>query len=983
MYDSFEALLEELGFQIEFVADELGSHENTTENSIEMGGDPAHAHYPNHDQSRVRSRRASFNSIYDAEDEDTKAIRSRRASMSRIDLSERSVLEVRPSTRATTRITEKTTSNASPSKSAALHDRRDRLTAEEFANTLQQAQTRRKIGTSRSHRREQQVDLPATPKRHVPIRAPPSMTDLSQAASEAEDPNIEAFQDPHGSQPAYSVAQQERLYNPSRTQLLRDAETFHHYRIRSVARDIVDKWCYAALQGKYRHEQLDRLAAAHDAEILLRQAFEHWRVRLHERKQAAYTERYFKAQERRIVKARDLMLLAKAFSHWEQCAREERIRASNARQHILSIKYFQAWKDVTLTNQRNIRLQARRKFFGIWKQRLAQVLKGNVKADLVRHERIAKNAYWNWFWTFCEMRSPKWRDGRLRRKYLFKWVAAFRSNNQIQQQSTWKSDDVARRKIMMLWAGKIRVILGNLQQASALREKKVADHALQALRSVRLYAPLSRQVSNIVDWRVAGTVFAIFVSRYRFEKQAEAVSRLRILRNTWTMWNDGLRWRTVAHRIDDRYCLESLYHWVIAERFILLQRLCKERLKQKFLSKLRDESSLRSSHRERNYDLVLESQRKASLQHFLVRWHSILDSHRHSARMAFEFHAPKITQEALQSWSQSLRHQRTLQSWAKDARFYFVTRRMLKLWQTASIESKRQKRKLAYIQVRRKAKMNLAGAVLQRWHGASTHVTRMQQAATATYQDRLLQVGAKLFDEWQAQSDLRTDQDSQANEHYSRRLLERHLYTWIEKLEEQSRLEELADLNYDMRIKNVAFIWFNKLRLKIIEQKGQESNAENLRVWYSKRHSRNLLRHWQDQTTKKLKPQEKQPFSSRPNRTRLRAAPAETPITRAEDWTDFDIGDWIPALEAQSSTTPLPGYLSTPSKRAARAKALVRGSTTPAGTPFEQRLRPQIGATPRTGRRFEFGRSVTAMKGSTFGAIMEDEPRTPGVRREG
>lgn len=860
------------------------------------------------------------------------------------------------------------------------------MTAEEFANTLQQAKSKRRLAQSRSHRQGQQVDAPATPRRHVPIRAPPSLADVSQAASEFEDPRAETYGDPHSNQPAYSVAQHERLYNSSRTQLLRDAETFHHYRIRSVARDIVDKWCYAALQAKDQHEHLDRLAAAHDAEILLRQAFEHWRVRLHARKQAAHTERYFKTQERRIAKARDLMLLAKAFSHWEQCAREERIRASNARQHVLSIKYFQAWKDFTLTNQRNIRLQIRRKFFFVWKQRLAEVLKGSVKADLVRREGITRNAYWHWFWTFCERRSPQWRDGRLRRKYFYIWVAAYRSNKRTQQQVTWMSDDVTRRKIIMQWVGKARIILGSLQQASAFREKRVAGHALQALTSGRLYAPLSRQVSNMVDWRVAGTVFATFVTRYRFERQAEAVSRLRILRNTWTLWNDSLRWRTVAHRIDDRYCLESLYRWVIAERFILLQRLSKERLKQRFLYKLRDESILRSSRRELTCHDIEVSRRKASLQYFLVHWRSALDSYRHTARMAFEFHAPKITQDTLQSWSHSLRHQRTLHNWAKDARFYFVTRRMLKLWQAASSESKRQKRKLAYIQVRRRSKMNLAGAVLQRWQSASAHAIRMQQAADDVYQNRLLQIGTTLFDKWQSHSDLRTDQDSQANEHYNKRLLERHLYTWIEKLEEQSRLEELADLNYDMRLKNVAFIWFNKLRLKIIEFKGQESNAENLRVWYEKRHSRNLLRQWQDLTTKKLKPQEEEkPFSSRPNRTRARPLPLpeETPATRAEDWTDFDIGDWIPALEAQSNTTPLPGYLSTPSKRAARAKALVRVSTTPAGTPFEQRLRSQIGATPRTGRRGGLGRSVAGLRGGTFGAILEDEPRTPGVRGEG
>ena len=141
-----------------------------------------------------------------------------------------------------------------------------------------------------------------------------------------------------------------------------------------------------------------------------------------------------------------------------------------------------------------------------------------------------------------------------------------------------------------------------------------------------------------------------------------------------------------------------------------------------------------------------------------------------------------------------------------------------------------------------------------------------------------------------------------------------------------------------------------------------------------------MLRQWHDHTSGKPdRPQQDTTFSSRIKRVRPQAEADDRdgPTRRAEDWTDFDIGDWIPALEAQGSSTPIPVHFSTPSKRAARAKALVRVSTTPVGTPFENGLRSQIGSTPRTSRRGAFGRSTAASKGGTFGAILEDSPRTP------
>jgi protein SFI1 len=455
------------------------------------------------------------------------------------------------------------------------------------------------------------------------------------------------------------------------------------------------------------------------------------------------------------------------------------------------------------------------------------------------------------------------------------------------------------------------------------------------------------------------------------------------MRIAFTQWNDRLRCQTLARRIDDRYCLEMLYKWVVAERYIFLKRLLEERLKQRCLDGLKNECLSRQSHRAQSCHVLRDAREKANLQSHLFQWHSRLDAQRQAEHIAFEFHAPKITQEVVQLWTRNFAHLQKLDRWAKDADFYFACKNLLKRWQAATVESKKQKRRNAYMQVRRRSKMSLATSVLQRWRLVSAQNTDMQQQASLTYQNQLLGVGTKLFDYWKGQSDLRLDQDHQAVQHYNRRLVERHLYTWIEKLEDESRLEEMADLNYDMRIRNVAFGWLHKLRIRLIELKGREANAENLRKWYEKRHSLNLLRRWQDKTSRKLnRPPQEIRVSPETNRWRPRAADNDDdPTKRAGDWTEFDLGDWVPALEAQSSTTPLPGYLSTPSKRAARAKALVKVSTTPAGTPFESRLRSQLGTTPRMSRRTGFGRSTTALKGSTFGAILEDSPRTPSAGR--
>ena len=984
LYESFEGLLAELGFQIEFVADEEGVQEITKNFGVEDGDENG----PNGqmgapDGSRRRPRRASFNSMYDAEDESTRANRQRdasRASMSRLETSQSAVLDTRPSTRATTRRTERTGANALSSRQPDAPNRRGRLTAEEFANHSSYAHRGLASAPSQSERQRNVRPASIASSRNAKRHAASSGDEDSMTASDRENDNTQAIEFPHSTQQPYLLGQNERFYNPSKTQLLRDARDFHNYRIRSVARDAIDKWCFAAFQAKDQHEHMERLAAAHDKEILLRQAFEHWRLRLHARKQAAETKRFFDRLERRATKARDLLLLAKAFSHWAQCTQEEVLRTSDARQHVLSTKYFRAWHEITVINQLKMRRQGLRKFFGIWKQRYVATVTDEIKADIWRHESLLRNAYWQWFWNFCERRAPEWRAARLKRKCLFQCVATFRSNVRLNQQIALQSINVSRRKIMLPWLEKARITISALREADAFHKQKQTAYALQSWRKSTRYAPLVRQISNMVDWRVAGETFVTFVTRYRFEKQAESVSRLRGMRTAWTQWNDRLRWQSLARRIDDRFLIESLYKWVIAERYLLLHRLSEERLKQLMVNKLKKHYELRQAERENGLQIVEAAQRKSRMRSFVRHWYSQLGSHRQDERIAFEFSAPKLAQDALESWTRSSAHVRDLNSMAKHANFYFLTRKCHKRWQSATIKSKREKRRIAYMQVRRRFKMNLAAGVLRQWRSLTAQNRDMQQQADFANQSRVLRMGTDLFDSWRDQSNVRRDQDSQARQHYERRLLERHLYTWIERLEIQVRLEETAELNNEMRVKNIAFSWCNKLRLKIIELKGRESNAENLRAWYEKRRFRNILRHWHGQTAGKVdRAHQVTTFSSKIKRSKLQneADDRDGPTRREEDWTDFDIGDWIPALEAQSSNTPLPGYLSTPSKRAARAKALVRVSTTPAGTPFEHRHRSQASSTPRTSRRGAFGKSTAAFKGSTFGTIIEDSPRTP------
>lgn len=991
MYESFELLLGELGIQVEFDAEEDGIQDVTRD----LGGDnglgleDTALSGPGNGFPR-RSRRASFNSIYDVEDGSIRASRPRpmsRASTSRLQDSQNPLHKPRSSNRATTRATDRIASPLSQLRSSAIQQDRGRLTAQEFAGSIQYDPKRHASASRNTHHH---ASNRASSNHILSSRVAKPQTFVSQVLLLTEDSlgdDAQASNLTHETRSSEAVAEREIFDRPSRTQLLRDADTFQHYRIRSIAR----KWFVAAVQASHDHKLLSQKAFAHDAGRLMRESLEHWQQRLRWKKHAAETERFFNRLELRAGKARDLYLLSRAFTHWAECAYEVAIHTSTARRHILRLKYFNAWIETTAVNALKARRLRLQKFFGVWQQRCVRVVTGETRAIILYKGNLYKLGYWRWFWTFCGRRAPEWRASKLKNKSFLTWVSALRQNLQRNYQVAAVFNEKIARRILAQWLTKTRIILSQTREAAQFYHQKTDARLLGGWRLKTHHAPLARQISNMVDWRVAGTTFAIFVSWYRVERQAEEINRLRLMRNTWTQWNDRLRWQTLARQIDDRVVVKALYKWVLAERYNLLCRLYNERLMLRHLSKLMNVSYKIQAERNNSLGAFGNERDRRCLHSNIAHWLQRLAAHRQDKEVALQFHAPRIVQENLHRWTLKSTHLRKLNGWAGDAEFYFVATRILKCWRSAAIESKRRKRRDAYIQIRRKSKLQLATRYLTHWRRRTAQSLGMQERAQQISQDRLLRFGVNSFDKWRTHLTQLSNWSYQAENHYALALTSHHLHLWRHRLRAQLNSEEIARLFFEPHLSLLLSSCLHRCRLRMIEYKALTSKAVSFQRTYDKRHIRRHLRQWQEKTatTRNLQSTPDQTtVSSKARRLALQAeadAGDEGLTTRAEEWTSLDLGEWIPTLEAQSSTTPLPGYLSTPSKRAARARALVRVSTTPAGTPFGRRLGAQVATEPRTepstGRRAAFGRSMAGARlgRSVFGAILEDEsPRTPG-----
>lgn len=208
-------------------------------------------------------------------------------------------------------------------------------------------------------------------------------------------------------------ASQQNPYRPTDPRVVSDAEDLYFGR---TARHCFHAWHDHAVRNQQARQHLGQIALDHDRRILLKQSLGQMRDSLSEK-------RFWKQQERRASRARDLFLLTKAFTHWAQTTSDVVLRTSVAQRHILRTRYFNAWRDITVVNELKCRRLGLRKWFSVWRTRSNKQAINDEMGTALFEEKLVEQAYWKWFWAFCERRAPVWKDARLKGHFFAELVA--------------------------------------------------------------------------------------------------------------------------------------------------------------------------------------------------------------------------------------------------------------------------------------------------------------------------------------------------------------------------------------------------------------------------------------------------------------------------------------------------------------------------------------------------------------------------------
>ena len=780
-------------------------------------------------------------------------------------------------------------------------------------------------------------------------------------------------------------------FEPSQTQLEQNAEAFLSTSALRSIRQALHSWHDNALRLQGMRSQSYATAIAHDRRTLLKQAFDQWRSALSIRAQEQRKERHLEKFCERAKHFRDKYLVNKAFTHWAMSCEEEQLRSKVAQRHVLRVTYFRRWRAIASENQAKVRRILVRKYLAVWREKTARRLLREEQAEAHYEEQLMKKCKSAWFWHFCSRRVEGWHEQWEEKKAFKRLVEGWQVYQDRQRQAEHFYDSHLARRIIRTLQNQCRSRGQDDILVREHRDRITASKCLSLLRIQAKLQPVGRDLRRRLDDHVKRKALSIWRNELALSRQAKEVDRNRILQKAWTGWNDSLRCKALAQKIDERVLMENLYRWILQERLSLFQRNVNGRLLGRALGWWRGKVAEERNHLADAELVFQERQRRRRLAFGMVRLNIAARAREDADRAAVEFANSRALPKVLEAWKERSNHNRKLAKWADDARFYCLCSGALKMWRERTSEHKANRRREAYVHVRARVKITLVRRCLERWRTACAEIRSMNDEAERRAQARVADTGSKAFARWQEQTVKYAQLDARALELDQQKLLSSALAAMTLRHAKLAGMDQEA-LGF-LQDTNLALLAgaLRRLQWATFTASRKVESADALWARNRDQHIKHMLRHWAAQTAvrRAAAPEtgDVTDVQEEPESPSLR--PASRAVSRSAV-TDLALPSSPPTHNTLGAT---PSYMRTPSRprRAGRFRPLPTPvpftpmgfdsallATTPAPVPTEEQpfegLAPQV--TPFS-RKLRAGGFAAAARAAPSASV----PRSSVFRR--
>lgn len=794
-------------------------------------------------------------------------------------------------------------------------------------------------------------------------------------------------------------------FEPPQTVIEPDASASFKNSTRRATRRFLHQWLAQAIQSRDDNTNLTLLAQSRDKIILTRQALETWHLRLRQHREEAARARFYARYDLRATKAHELYLLTKVLTHWAEITVEQIECTSVARRHILRVRCFNAWQDITAVNELKARKLILRKHFAKWRSQQVTISIRTNRTVATYAEDLIRRAFREWLRKRRELWYIVTTKDREASQAIQLWLELHRKSKSTAAMAINYSHHRLLKGVLLLWLQKAKQFLQQQESAQSLHRDRLYQIYLQRWQQETHLISAGRQFRYHCEGGVVSTVFKMWVLRAQQERKATIIDQLKIKREAWNAFDDRRRCQGMQARIGQRVVFRALQSWVMARRLLGFRARHDQLLKADSMYRLvecwstRDDDSAQSERRASQYYASRLRNR------VFISWRTCLSDYLEDERMALGFTSSIYTAKALAKWVTEKHRLELLDRCAKDANFYIIATHTLGRWKTSTESLRRQKRRLAYAQMRRQIKLSVASKMLNKWRLRAATVLQSKDQAFERLRNRDASSCANVLQRWRAKAENFTELGEATISRFRSQSLRAYLILWDRRatmeakarchvqgkyftrllrcIKNHDNLEQQAHIRAEEHYTNACSQCFRRWNARALQNGGKDGSATRLRDKFARKRSIKILIFWRRSLLRKQQPQNTAPEHSLVPIARV--TPAQFSRTsRNEDWTDFNL-DWEGDLDDAVSSTPKPGYLNTPSRRVDRLKVAAESSTTP-------RYSPPSTPLPRGTNRYpssSFARSSTSAsrggglfrsvlgKRRTINDIPEESPQTP------
>ncbi|EME46708.1 hypothetical protein DOTSEDRAFT_52126 [Dothistroma septosporum NZE10] len=706
------------------------------------------------------------------------------------------------------------------------------------------------------------------------------------------------------------------LFNPTPTQMDDNADAFEHISALKHRNRCFRDWHLKAHSLSLQRDEAEVIAALHDRRQLLRPCLEVLRDFFISRQEERGRLSRLEWLARHAQARRDLWIISKSFTHWARKTGVDQAATVFAQHQILRQRYFNRWRKTAVANALRARSLLCKKFMRLWREKAIRSAVVREKVGAQHEELLVKKYLLSWRRRCHDTWAANENKQRLRHQTMQQW----RAKVVFHQEQERQAKVVHIRQITGTAFANLRQITTHRKQmmkyAEQCHDRKLAQACMHTLQLYAKLVPGAARLSLKINTRLKQCALLTWRTNFTMTRQASVVDRKRSLQTAWTTWNDALRFRTLAQRIDERVLRKSLSSWklnMLAQHF---RQWKDQRLLQHAVTTWHDRRLLQDAALEQASIRLADSQRRLKLSSAMRSLNIAVRNREDAERAATEFSNSRALPDVVAAWKQRSAHARQLAKWAVDARFYCLCTRTLKVWQERTIEHQHERRRRAYAQVRARVKARVVGNALSTMRQKASSIAHLRAEAEQKALARVFRVSIQGFNTWRDKAAQYVDLQIQATAADHQKLLGSAFSAVVNKRIDLSDMEQQVLLfrqESDLALlanvlKKVQWLTFTAAR--------RTESADALSARNRDQHVKHMLRHWAFEAAKRKaaklsKQQEPDSPSLRPA-SRVAARSSERPAQTTS-----------PA--AQTST---PAYMRTPSR--SRRTGRFRSLPTPA-----------------------------------------------------